>query len=122
MKLNRIEQIAIPVHDMNRATSFYKHTLGLNYLFSTGNMTFMECSGVKIMLATPEKDDKSFLGSIIYFDVDNIHESYDELLNQNVELLSKPHVISESERSKTWMCFFKDSEGNILSLMSKEQK
>ena len=122
MTLNRIEQIAIPVHDMNRATSFYTQILGLKQLFSTGNMTFLDCNGIKIMLATQEKDDQASIGSIIYFNVSDIHASYDDLMHQHVELLAKPHVISESDQHKTWMCFFKDSEGNTLSLMSKETK
>ena len=35
--ISRIGQIAINVHDLDRATAFYRDILGLPFLFSAGN-------------------------------------------------------------------------------------
>ena len=50
-----IGQISINVHDLDRATAFYRDTLGLPLLFSAGGMAFFACGGVRLMLARPEK-------------------------------------------------------------------
>lgn len=122
MKIDRIGQIAVPVHDMHRAINFYQNILGLRLMFKAGDITFFDLQGVRLMLAKPEKDDQTFFGSIIYYQVDDIQHAYDELLNQGVHLIGKPHVIASMNQVDTWMAFFKDSEGNTLALMSETKK
>jgi len=47
------------VHDLERATAFYRDTLGLPLLFTVPNLAFFDCGGVRLMLGraeTPELD------------------------------------------------------------------
>ncbi len=55
--ISRIGQIAINVRDLDRATAFYRDTLGLPFLFSAGKLTFFDCGGVRLMLSRPERPD-----------------------------------------------------------------
>lgn len=53
----RVGQIAINVHDVNRATAFYRDILGLPLLFTAGSLAFFDCGGVRLMLTHPEKPE-----------------------------------------------------------------
>ena len=48
-----ITQIAFTVRDLERATQFYRDTLGLRFLFSPSpQMAFFECGGIRLLLGT----------------------------------------------------------------------
>ena len=55
--ISRLGQIAITVHDVERATAFYRDTLGLTLLFTAGKLAFFDCGGVRLMLDVPEKPE-----------------------------------------------------------------
>ena len=40
--ISRVGQIAINVHDLDRATAFYRDKLGLSLLFTAGKLTFFD--------------------------------------------------------------------------------
>jgi|SRR5579862_600135 len=62
----RVGQIAVPVHDVGRATAFYRDVLGLPFLFSAGQLAFFDCGGVRLMLDKPEKAEFDHPSSILY--------------------------------------------------------
>lgn len=64
--LNRIGQIAVNVHDVKRATVFYRDTLGMKLLVQIPNAAFFECGGVRLMLSLPEQPEFHHAASIIY--------------------------------------------------------
>jgi catechol 2,3-dioxygenase-like lactoylglutathione lyase family enzyme len=74
--ISRIGQIAINVHDLNRATAFYRDTLGLRLLFTAGKLAFFDCGGVRLMLDTPEKPEFDHPSSILYFAVTDIKAAH----------------------------------------------
>lgn len=115
--LNSIGQIAILVKDVGRATDFYRDKLGMKYLFSAGNIAFFDCGGVRIMLDKPENIEAGT--SIIYFRVPEINEAHEEMKSRGVEFVDKPHLIARLPDHDLWMTFFRDSEGNLLGLMSE---
>lgn len=117
LSLNSIGQIAILVKDVVRATAFYRDKLGMKHLFSTGNLSFFDCGGVRLMLDKPEKPD--FGTSIIYFKVQQIDEAHAEMKSRGVEFVDKPHMIAKLPDHDLWMTFFRDSEGNLMGLMSE---
>ena len=117
--ISRIIQIAINVHDLERATGFYRDTLGLQFLFAAGAMAFFDCGGVRLMLTRPESPALDHPSSILYFAVPDISRAYRQLLDKNVEFEDSPHLIAKMPGHDLWMTHFHDSEQNLLSLMSE---
>ena len=117
--ISRIGQIAINVHDLNRATAFYRDTLGLRLLFTAGKLAFFDCGGVRLMLDTPEKPEFDHPSSILYFAVTDIKAAHQQMVAQGVRFEDEPHVIARMPDHDLWMTFFRDSEQNLLALMSE---
>jgi catechol 2,3-dioxygenase-like lactoylglutathione lyase family enzyme len=123
--LSQIGQIAINVQDVNRATEFYRDyrdKLGMKHLFSAGTLSFFDCGGVRLMLSPPEKAEFNHPSSIIYFKVEGIQERYEELQARGVRFEDKPHVVAPMPTYDLWMTFLRDSENNLLGLMSEVAK
>ena len=65
----RIVQVAIPVHDLERAKAFYGSRLGLAHLFDAPpGLSFFQCGETRLMLSQPEGPE-SAAASILYYDV-----------------------------------------------------
>lgn len=118
-KLAEISQIAIPVRDLDRAAEFYRHKLGLNHLFSVPGLAFFDCNGIRLMLSVPETAELERASSILYFKVPDIQTAYNSLSARGVSFKDNPHLIAQMESYDLWMAFFRDSEGNLLSVMSE---
>ena len=117
--LSRIHQISIRTHDIARAVSFYRDTLGLKLLFQAPPaLAFFDCGGVRLMLgpAEPEFDHQ---GSVLYFAVDDIKATHTALVAAGVKFRSEPHMIARLPDREVWLADFVDSEGNVLALMSE---
>ncbi|MFC4779166.1 VOC family protein [Paenibacillus sp. GCM10023252] len=117
--ITRIGQVSIPVQNIEQAAKFYHETLGLTLLFQLSNMAFLECNGVRLMLSVPEHEEYNHPSSIFYFNVEDIHASYETLLARDVTFLGKPHIIAEMNGIQTWMAFFRDPDLNTQALMSE---
>ncbi|ASN03937.1 VOC family protein [Virgibacillus necropolis] len=117
--MKNIKQIGIPVKDVDRAIHFYKDLLGLSLLFNTDSMAFFNCNGIRLMLSLPEKREFAQASSVIYFEVDDIQESYADLTEKGIPFIDEPHRITKMENTETWMVFFKDSEDNTHALTSE---
>ena len=119
VSLKSIDQIGIPVKDINRAILFYKDLLELPLLFNTDTMGFFDCDGVRLMLSLPEKEQFTNASSVLYFKVDDITASYSQLKDKAVSFIDEPHLVAKMGSTETWMVFFNDSEGNTHALMSE---
>jgi methylmalonyl-CoA/ethylmalonyl-CoA epimerase len=117
--LATIGQIAITVQDLERAVAFYRDKLGMQYLFSAGTLAFFDCAGTRLMLSTPEPGQAHSGNSIIYFTVGDIDAAYRELSERGVSFDDQPHIIADMGTYNLWMVFFRDSEHNLLGLMSE---
>jgi len=117
--ITRLGQIAINVHDVERATTFYRDTLGLTLLFTAGALAFFDCGGVRLMLAGPEKPEFDHPSSILYFNVPDIVSAHRQLGDSGVKFEDEPHLIAKMPDHDLWMTFFRDSENNFLALMSE---
>lgn len=117
--LSRIGQIAINAHDVDRATAFYRDVLGLQHLFRAGQLSFFDCGGVRLMLDKPEKPEFDHPSSILYFQVGDIRAAHKRLKDAGANFEDEPHVIAQMPQYDLWMTFFRDSEGNLLALMSE---
>lgn len=118
-KLSRIGQIAINAHDVDRATAFYRDVLGLQHLFRAGQLSFFDCGGVRLMLDKAEKPEFDHPSSILYFQVGDIRAAQKRLKEAGAGFEDEPHVIAQMPKYDLWMTFFRDSEGNLLALMSE---
>jgi methylmalonyl-CoA/ethylmalonyl-CoA epimerase len=125
--LARIGQIALTVRDLDRAVRFYRDALGIPFLFEVPRLAFLDCAGIRLMLALPEPERGEGEGdaesrrsdSVIYYRVDDIHRAYDTLRARGVPFEGEPHLIARLETHDLHMAFFRDPDGNLLALMSE---
>lgn len=120
--LSQIGQVAVNVKDVKRATSFYRDTLGVRFLFDTPTMSFFDCGGVRLLLGVAEKPEFDHPSSILYFRVENIQEAYNILGARGVPFEGKPHRVAQLADHDLWMAFFRDPENNLLALMSEVRR
>jgi catechol 2,3-dioxygenase-like lactoylglutathione lyase family enzyme len=120
--ISRVGQIGINVHDVDRAVSFYRDSLGLRLLFIAGGMGFFDCGGLRLMLSRPEKPEFDHPSSVLYFTVPDIQAAYRELIGKGVHFEGEPHLIARMPDHDLWMAFFRDSEENLLALMSEVRR
>jgi methylmalonyl-CoA/ethylmalonyl-CoA epimerase len=112
-------QIAINVKDLDRAAAFYRDILCLPLLFTAGNMAFFDCGGVRLLLGHAAKPEHDHPSSVLYFRVPEIHAAHQNLLAKGVRIEDPPHLVARMPTYDLWMTFFRDSEDNILALMSE---
>jgi predicted enzyme related to lactoylglutathione lyase len=117
--LSAIGQVAVNAHDLDRAIAFYRDKLGIKHLFTVPpKMAFFDCDGIRLMLALPEKPEFDHPSSIIYFNVDNIQEAHQTLVERGVHFEEQPAFIANMGSYDLWMAAFRDSENNLLAMMS----
>jgi methylmalonyl-CoA/ethylmalonyl-CoA epimerase len=118
--ITRLGQIAINAKDVDRAAAFYQDVLGLKLLFKAPpGLAFFDCGGVRLMLDHAEKPEFDHLSTVLYFAVPDIQASYQKLKASGVKFEDEPHLIAKMPTHDLWMTFFRDSEGNLMSLMSE---
>lgn len=117
--LGKIRQIAVNVHDLDRATAFYHEVLGMPLLFRVPGMSFFDCDGIRLMLGIPEKDEFDHPASVIYYSTEDIHAMHQQLAGRGVSFMAEPHVVARMGDVEIWMAFFRDSEDNIAALTSE---
>jgi methylmalonyl-CoA/ethylmalonyl-CoA epimerase len=117
--IKNIGQISITVHDLPRATAFYRDTLGLPLLFTAPGLAFFDCSGVRLMLGPAETPELDHPSSILYFRVPDLHAAHQRLVDLGVQIVAPPRLIAPMPTHDLWMNAFRDSEGNIMELMSE---
>jgi methylmalonyl-CoA/ethylmalonyl-CoA epimerase len=117
--IKNIGQISIIVHDLARATAFYRDTLGLPLLFTAPNLAFFDCGGVRLMLGPAETPELDHPSSILYFRVSDLTSSHQRLVDAGVPIVAPPRLIAPMPTYDLWMSAFRDSEGNIHQLMSE---
>ncbi len=114
-----VGQISIGIHEVERAVTFYRDTLGLQHLFTFGNFAFFDCGGVRLFLAIPE-DGEWKPSSVVYLRVPDIDAAHRTLTARGVAFESAPHLIHRHpDGTEEWMAFFRDPDGNMLGLMAQ---
>ena len=117
--LSAIGQIAINAHDINRAIDFYRDKLGMKFLFTAPpGLAFFDCDGIRLMLSLPAKPEFDHPSSIIYFNVDDIQLAFETLSERGVEFEEKPAFVANMGAYDLWIAAFRDSEDNLLAMMS----
>jgi methylmalonyl-CoA/ethylmalonyl-CoA epimerase len=119
----RLGQIQIRTHDVERAADFYEKILGMRLLFKAPpGLAFFDCGGVRLMLDRPEKPEFDHASSILYFSVPDIKGAHAGLKEKGVRFEDEPRLIARLPDHDLWMTFFRDSEDNMLALMSEVKR
>jgi methylmalonyl-CoA/ethylmalonyl-CoA epimerase len=121
--ISRLGQIQMRAHDVDRAAAFYSDVLGLKLLFKAPpNLAFFDCGGVRLMIDKPEKPEFDHPGSVLYFAVPDIQSAYSKMKESGARFEDEPHMIARMPDHDLWMTFFRDSEENLLALMSEVKR
>lgn len=121
--ISHVGQIAIVAQDVERATGFYQDVLGLKLLFKAPpGLAFFDCGGVRLMLSRPENPEHDHPGSILYFVVPDIQAAHLKMKANGARFEGEPHLVAKMPDHDLWMTFFRDSENNLMALMSEVKK
>jgi methylmalonyl-CoA/ethylmalonyl-CoA epimerase len=121
--LSAIEQIAVNVRELDRAVKFYRDKLGMKHLFSVPpNLAFFDCDGIRLMLSLPAKPEFDHPSSILYFKVSDIQQATQTLSVRGVQFEEQPLFVADMGTYDLWLASFRDSENNLLALMSNVPK
>jgi catechol 2,3-dioxygenase-like lactoylglutathione lyase family enzyme len=114
MIVERTDFISVPVTDMERATSFYRDTLGLEQISTQGFPEFQLGENVSVYLLQMENVGSSFTAphaAHIALRVQDVAETRTELESRGVEF--EPQTL---DTGVCHMAFFKDPDGNQFML------
>jgi len=113
-----LAQVAIVVEDLDRARAFYRNLLGLTHLFDAPpGLAFFQCGETRLMLSRPEGPDTAG-SSILYYGVDDVAAAYDDMRSKGVAFDEPPRKIAEVDGKPIDLAVCRDSEGNLLGLIS----
>jgi len=124
VNLRRIHQVAIYARDLAEAVTFYRDTLGANYIatFDPPGLAFFDFSGVRLLL------EKGASKSTIYFSVDDIDATCTELRSRGGTFTHEPQLVHRDDSGtfgpsgeEEWMAFFTDPSGNVLALARRKK-
>ena len=115
MIVERTDFVSVPVSDMERATRFYRDTLGLPQIGDQGFPEFQLGENVSLYLVDPTAWEGKFkphetAGSIA-LRVSDVEDTRKELEAKGIEFDGETR-----DSSVCHMAFFKDTEGNALML------
>jgi methylmalonyl-CoA/ethylmalonyl-CoA epimerase len=120
--LNAVGQVSLTVDDIEAAEKFYVTALNLKKLFRFGNLLFVDCAGLRVLIEPSNEKPFTPKSSTLYFRVPDLTVAVRELRRNGVEFLDHPHLIAPMEDHDLWMTFFKDPAGNIHGLMQEAPK
>lgn len=118
---SHIVQIAVPVRDLDRAKRFYGETLGLPHLFDAPpGLSFFQCGQTRLMLSQPEGPETAG-SSILYYSVPDAAAAQRALTAEGVAFEEETRCIARVGDRDIWLAVARDSEGNLLGLMSEQE-
>ena len=114
----RLAQVAITIRDLDRAKGFYRDVLGLPHLFDAPpGLAFFQCGDTRLMLSQPEGTEAAG-NSILYYGVEDVEAAYQAMLARGVAFDEAPRKIAELDGKPVHLAVCRDSEGNLLGLIS----
>ena len=113
--IGRIGQIALSVQDLDRATAFYRDTLGLKHLFTAPpGMAFFDCGGVRLLLGKQELSPTPF---VLYYQVEDMDAAHAAITARGATVITAPHRVARLPDHDLWLGEYRDSEDHIFALM-----
>ena len=120
MKLTQVAQRAT---DLDRAAAFYTQLLGTEPIgkFDPPGLLFFDLDGTRLLL------EGGAPSATLYLQVSSVRKRIEELRAADVTIEAEPHVIfTHADDSlgpagtAEWMGFIRDSEDNVVGLVSHE--
>ncbi len=112
-----VGQISRSVADIEMAENWYRDVLGLDHLYTFGDLAFFDCGGTRLMLSQAE--EKPGNESLVYLRVPDINAAHKRLIANGVEFINAPHMIHKHDDGvEEWMAFFNDPDGRPMAIMS----
>ena len=117
---SHLAQVAIPVRDLDRARAFYRDVLGLAHLFDAPpGLAFFQCGATRLMLSQPEGPETAG-SSILYYAVPDAAAAQAELAEAGIDFDEDARCIARVGDKDIWLAVCRDSEGNLIGLMSEQ--
>ena len=122
-----LRQVAISVSDLERAITFYRELLRAEptATFPGAKLAFFSLGSTRLLLdGNITKTDQS---GFVYLSLGDVREVVALLKSRGVEIATDPHIVFNDSSGtfdypgNEWLAFFKDSEGNLIGLMSREK-
>jgi methylmalonyl-CoA/ethylmalonyl-CoA epimerase len=118
----QIGQVAQHADDLDRAEAFYAKLLGPPAArFDPPGLLFFKLGETRLLL------ERGAPSALIYLHVGDVRETLDRLRVDGVAIEREPHVIFHHDDDRLgpaghdeWMAFFRDSEGNLVGLVSHD--
>ena len=114
-------QIAQHADELERAADFYERLLGEKPIatFDPPGLVFFRIGPTRLLL------DRVAPSALLYIGVEDVRTRTDELAAEGVTIDTSPHVIFTHEDDvlgpaghEEWQSLIKDSEGNLVGLVS----
>ncbi|MBE0367976.1 MULTISPECIES: VOC family protein [Pseudoalteromonas] len=106
-----LNQVTLPVKNMNEATDFYS-LLGFNQIVDTGHYARFECPDGGATFSLSLETSAHNTGVVIYFESDRLDEWYQELVNKGITFEQQP-----VDQSYLWReAVLYDPSGNKIKL------
>ena len=124
--IDRLRQVALPTTDVERSLRFYNDTLGLELIerFDPPGLLFFRVGEVRLLI---DGAGRVVPAGVVYFAVPDMQAAHAALVQKGVTFEGEPHRIFVDEKGTfgapgeaEWMAFFKDPDGNLLALSSRE--
>ena len=123
VQVNRLVQVAQHADDLDRAAAFYSSLLGVAPAarYDPPGLLFFTVGGVRLLL------EQGASSALLYLGVDSVRDTVERLRAAGVTIEAEPHVIFHHDDdalgpagTAEWMAFLRDSEGNMVGLVSHE--
>jgi methylmalonyl-CoA/ethylmalonyl-CoA epimerase len=117
-------QVAQHADDLDRAATFYSDLLGCapSGRFDPPGLLFFPLGGTRLLL------EAGAPRTVLYLRVESVRATIDGLRARGVPIEEEPHVIFRHSDDSLgpagtdeWHAFIRDSEGNLLGLVSHEK-
>lgn len=113
-----LAQVALTVRDVERAKAFYGGALGLPHLFDAPpGLSFFQCGATRLMLSQPEGPE-TVGNSILYYGVEDVDAAHAALIARGIDFEEGPKTIAKVADKEIRLAVCRDSEGNLIGLIS----
>lgn len=112
-----LRQVALGSTNPAKLAEFYRRALGLNVLFESGGMVFMEAGGVRLMIGAKPPGETIGGDAVLYFEP-IIWDVAERAVEAAGGAFMHPRaVLQQAEGRELTLRAFKDPEGHSLALL-----